>query len=385
MVTDAAAGSTRKATLAAIVRDHPYLALLNAAVLVVLSAAIVWTHALYENRLSMHQGFRSSKVSLGREVMGASAYVTAPQALAQNHLNLGAWFGFQEVLFRDPIDAAAMEFRLRVEPDGYVHILYDHRSDGFSGVRFSSRPDSPAIVYSARPDGEFTAITKLDLEPLGPDVWHRAALNFTADPADITLDGVKVASVRRTAGMQRLGLRGGQRNAWIDDVIVTGRDGRVRAEDFTNRRQRWVRLAFVLLAAFVAAAALTVSSASPERTLIRLQRAGVALGCVIGAAYAFQYVRGGTYRPLPADNRRAETDSINWHRKSVLDDIHARYAPRVPANVFRILALGASQTWGAGARTQDETWVRQLETLLNESARGGRVECVNAGVSGFLA
>jgi lysophospholipase L1-like esterase len=54
--------------------------------------------------------------------------------------------------------------------------------------------------------------------------------------------------------------------------------------------------------------------------------------------------------------------------------------------VFRLLVLGASQTWGAGAGTEEETWVRRLEATLNATKREWeRIECVNGGVSGFLA
>ena len=38
-------------------------------------------------------------LTLVRGVMGAVAFVKGNQALARNQLNLGAWFGYQEVLY----------------------------------------------------------------------------------------------------------------------------------------------------------------------------------------------------------------------------------------------------------------------------------------------
>jgi hypothetical protein len=73
---------------------------------------------------------------------------------SRNRLNLGAWRGFQQVLDRNALDLAQLEFRFRVEENGRCHVLYDHRADGFSGVRFSSRPDSPSFHYRAAADGE---------------------------------------------------------------------------------------------------------------------------------------------------------------------------------------------------------------------------------------
>ena len=43
-----------------------------------------------------------------------------------------------------------------------------------------------------------------------------------------------------------------------------------------------------------------------------------------------------------------------------------------------VLALGGSQTWGAGARTTDAVWTEQLEAALE-----GRYRVWNAGISGY--
>jgi hypothetical protein len=132
--------------------------LLVAVVLLATSLGVVRTQALYENSLSVHPEWVSTKATLHRGVMGALPFVSGQQALARNRLNLGAWFGFQEVLGRDSLDLARLEFRFRVEPEGYLHMLYDHRTDGFSGVRLSSRADSQLPLTSTA-DGEFTATT----------------------------------------------------------------------------------------------------------------------------------------------------------------------------------------------------------------------------------
>ena len=51
------------------------------------------------------------------------------------------------------------------------------------------------------------------------------------------------------------------------------------------------------------------------------------------------------------------------------------------SDVYRILALGDSQTFGNGLEISD-TWPKQLETYLNESTAGKRVEVINAGLPG---
>jgi lysophospholipase L1-like esterase len=55
-----------------------------------------------------------------------------------------------------------------------------------------------------------------------------------------------------------------------------------------------------------------------------------------------------------------------------------------PENTFRILALGDSFTYGAGV-TLEETYVKQLEAMLNKQLRGHGIqyEILNAGVPGY--
>jgi len=59
--------------------------------------------------------------------------------------------------------------------------------------------------------------------------------------------------------------------------------------------------------------------------------------------------------------------------------------PPIPpkSNRQRILAIGASVTFGAGVN-DNETWPAQLQALLEERAPG-RFEVINAGVSGYTA
>jgi len=53
-----------------------------------------------------------------------------------------------------------------------------------------------------------------------------------------------------------------------------------------------------------------------------------------------------------------------------------------PPNVFRILAVGDSFTWGAGAK-YEETYLARLEHLLNLRESSTRVEIIKAGIPRF--
>jgi len=56
--------------------------------------------------------------------------------------------------------------------------------------------------------------------------------------------------------------------------------------------------------------------------------------------------------------------------------------PPLPGTT-RILFVGSSQTWGAGARHQEDAFVARICSLLDKD--GGRHECINSGICGEWA
>ena len=57
------------------------------------------------------------------------------------------------------------------------------------------------------------------------------------------------------------------------------------------------------------------------------------------------------------------------------------YQPLPPPNTTRILALGDSQTFGNGLNIEN-TWPKQLETILNTNPANTSYEVLNAGIPG---
>lgn len=366
-------------------RLRPHAGAIAAVLLLLLGAGAgaAATLNLWENRLALHPAWAATKPTLERGVMGALAFVAGPQGVARNRLRLDAWFGFQEVLHRDALDPTRLALRFRVAPGGYLHVLYDHRPDGFAGVRFGSHPDFPSVHYRAAPDGEFTAREPLAAGLVRPDVWHRAELRFAGAEVELRLDGASAGRFARRPGPQRVGFRGGLRGAEVDDVVLETSAG-VLEEGFANGRGFGARFAaaFAALAAAAAAAAAALRrSGVPARQIgPAVAVAAAVAGAGVAGAYGVVYWRGREYRVSRSDAEREQAYWVEASRAAVVGAIRARYAPQVAPGTFRLLVLGTSQTWGAGARAEEETFVRRLEPLL--AARLGRpVECVNAAVS----
>ncbi len=77
-----------------------------------------------------------------------------------------------------------------------------------------------------------------------------------------------------------------------------------------------------------------------------------------------------------AGSFNASAESISKRIKDIC--VHDRTKSTV-----RVLFIGTSQTWGAGARDETETFVNRFEEKLNSTAGLKRhFECVNAGICG---
>jgi lysophospholipase L1-like esterase len=117
----------------------------------------------------------------------------------------------------------------------------------------------------------------------------------------------------------------------------------------------------------------------------RLQVAGsLGLTLVLGAVALLSLYRLVWSRSVHDAGPEAEQA---WRRAQVEEvdaGIQARCAAGKAAGTVRVLCVGSSQTWGAGAAAPGEGFVEVLERRLRASAPPGRVlECVNAGVSGL--
>lgn len=72
-----------------------------------------------------------------------------------------------------------------------------------------------------------------------------------------------------------------------------------------------------------------------------------------------------------------------WYRINQLGMRGPEFSPDAPEDVYRIVALGDSCTFGKGV-AEAETWPRQLESLLGEALSGvRRVVVANLGVNGY--
>ena len=359
-------------------------ALLAAIALLVTDAALYRTNTLHANGR-----WKSAKLELEQGVIGAVATLVTRAPLATNGLDLGAYHGFQELWLDESRPVRELEFSFRADAPAYLDVLFGPDRQRVAGVRLSGHPEFQSLRFDTAAGGEFLEREPLSLRSrLETGRWIRVELRFGAESVELRVDGEAAASLP-AAPVQALGFRGSAAGPLLDDVAVRFDAGPALLEDFANRRGR--------LPLFAAVATGLVALAALGRALLQRWRGldarraqlavltgcGVTLVCVaMFAALDRVYLSRlypHDYPALSAHGYPNRIEALGRATQRIAREIAA--LPRDAS--FRILLIGSSQTWGAGARRRDENWASVLERELE--TRGPDVAVVDAGISGLRA
>lgn len=373
-----------------------YRRLVAACVLVLLAVtAIELTEArlAWSNTLHRNGRWTSSKVALETGVVGAVAFFVTPKALVHNRLDLAAWLGFEEVLYRDPIALDRLAGAFRLADEAYVTVLFGFdEAHGFTGVRFSRDPRVPSALVTGEADGRFTSKRPLGALPIGSG-WNRFELRFADGRARVALNGRDVADLPGVAAREgRFGFRSGRRPVLIDDVAAEGRrrGQAVRVREGFRRTAGYaptLALSLGALGLLTALAAALARGRSRWPVLILLNLTG----CLLGAA--LQWIvepHLARIHPRPGEAllraaREAGCDSHIEYEPDVLLRLRAEAA--APPEAVRLVFLGSSQTAGVGATRRADPFVARIDRMLAARRPPGAapVKTLNAGVVGDRA
>ncbi|MEE8138132.1 MAG: hypothetical protein V3T81_04590, partial [Thermoanaerobaculia bacterium] len=191
--------------------------------------------------LSSHNSLRNNghwvatKTTLGRAVMGAYSFVFGLQPLAKGRLNLAAWHGFQEVIWKEVVDPASAEFDFFLTPGSYLVFLFDKTDQGYSGIRLSKSGRFPPMVFSASPEGGFIRKEQLQgLRRAAASDWQTLRVESGGDGFSVFLNDRQLKSSQSSLTRpHRIGFRGGRRDAFVDNLREVERDGNVLRETFS--------------------------------------------------------------------------------------------------------------------------------------------------------
>jgi lysophospholipase L1-like esterase len=292
-------------------------------------------------------------------------------ALHRNRLNLGAWHGFQEVIYRRPLDLQTLEFSFRLEPGAHLSVILYKTSAQFSGVRLSRHDAFPSASFTATDEGRFQEVRPIEVDI--PEGWHRCTVAF--DTGDVLVDGRRVVTVAQRRGKRFVGFRGGFAAALVDDVRLSPRAAAPVRETFRNSRGALGVFALALLGTvLLQVAALVLSRAvGGSRAPLLFDGILISLCSLVVSAGLFGIDHLVLSRQYPTE---VVVDLFEYPETIESgEEVKEKIRRLSPPPTGGILFLGTSQTWGAGVTREDDTFARRIERELG-------VVSVNAGVAG---
>lgn len=315
--------------------------------------------------------------------------------LANGWANLGAWYGYQELIVQDPVSVDFLSFNYLLSTDSYVFVMLDRTSEVFSAIRLSSHPDYESAFITMNQDGRFLSVDPLTLKQLHTQGWHRTELWIDHDSHTVTvrIDDEEAAQLNVPLPReQRFGFRGSYNPVYVDFIETRDESGEVSfVEDFSYRDQYALQkksllfFSILVLSFFI----MFVVFQWKKRLVVAL---GVQLLCVLNAVLALLvlvYYLHNHYLigyPNPSSPLYPLTKYLELERQQ----IHSYWssqdtAPTVRSfeekGPVRVLFIGSSQTWGSGASSADKTFVQVAENLANSSSDQKEYTFINAGKS----
>jgi len=357
---------------------------------ILLGIIISRTYLLYHNTIHNNASWVSTKMNLEKGVMGAVAFSFRRQALAKGHLNLGVWHGFQEVFYKDKLHVNSAEFDFWLEPNSYLNIIFNKSDKDFSCVRLSVNKHFESAYLMVSALGGFLEKVTIDTPTLRVRHWHNAKLHFDDDTFSLLLDDKEIVRFNEhILHEQRIGFRGGFHNAFIDNVLISQHKSKRLYESFSNGKNAFRITAFflVLVGMFNGLIFLLLwfaSRTNGKNAGFYLAMLNIVLIFISALSFGYLYMKGGYYPKIDVQISKSEEYWKDAKTASIVKGIRNTYGEIHNKNTYRIIFIGSSQTWGAGASKQSATFVNKIENKLNKSGiQKTQFECINTGISGM--
>ncbi len=376
-----------------------WVLLVSMALSAVLGVVATRSYLALHNTLDNNGNWESTKTGLERGLLGAYSFMSGRQTLAGGALRLDAWHGHNEVTFvAEPVETERIELDLRLAEQAYLTIFFDRvPGESWEGVLLSTMHRFRSRTFEAAPSGGFLGWTPLVTRVVAPEEKLRIRIELGADRIEIFVDDVSYGEYERAIGARpgTFGFRAGHQRVIIDNVVAVQADGSRWVDSFdqpagSNRVILGVVLALLLANLGLFLLLKRVTQSEGLILAFTLLMVNATLLAVSALVFFFVLMRADRYLFAPDDLSEQEA----YFRKGAADVVMAQIReqhPTSPADgAFRILFMGGSQTWGAGATREEDVFIPILEEMLNEAARRNaaesgteptRFECINAGFS----
>ncbi len=350
------------------------------------------------NTLFKSGEWRSIKTELAYAVMAADAFFITRRALPYGRLDLGTWHGHHEIVSKKSFSAAEVEFKLFLKDDSYLAFQYNRNGESYDALIFSSNKMITSKYITATDSARFIKNEELSL-PLQINAWNDVKLEFGKLVTSFYLNGKFIKALQPASRNQSFGVKGPPHSGTlVDNIVITQADGTTWIEDFQNSRNEKKIFFKILIGIFsfvlITSYFLRNSKTKPHQlTLILSIIFLIALLFNKADEHYFAHYYLKTDTPLSflqkdvKDELRAfshKSKSVNINKEFIYSNLKTNYFKKKYQKKYKILFLGSSQTWGAGAQYEGDTISEKFKLYLKEKIPGQSFEVFNGAVSGQI-
>jgi lysophospholipase L1-like esterase len=338
-------------------------------------AALLLLYNLFTHTLFQNGNWTSTKTGLEKSVMGSWAFMVNYRALIHNQLDLGTWHGHQEIFLKQPESSSEVTCDVKLADSAAVVIYFGRMGDTLCGVRLSDNPLHPA-AYLEVVDDEFVVKRPVPVV-CRPGRWNRIRIDKTAGGTSVILNQeVTPILLTKRQTSPEFGFRGYSQQVLVDRICFRDPHGKILfSEDFNRKPEKLAYGLVILLCGNIIFLLMRKSG----KWMIAL---AIHFSIFMSALLIYFWLHGRYQYPkewmINWKSALSHQPSLGVQTKKVigLDDY------RTDTASFKILFLGSSQTWGAGASAEEKTFIRLFQDHVS-GITGKPVQCLNAAVPGI--
>ncbi len=352
-------------------------------------AGLICEQYLYsKNTLYNNGNWVSAKCLLAKKVVGAVEFMVTNTSLARNRLNLGAYHGFQEVEYKDKLNIEYIKFSFLLTRDSYLCFIFNKNNKDFCGIRISANKRYDNIYFVAENGGEFIEKKKLPIDNISAGSWNNCRLVFSKDKLAIYLNDHFVDSVNVNLDLkQTVGFKGGYKDVLIDNVVIKEyASERIIRDSFSNRRKYFHVLGISFLLTLGINLGIVLALGMFFKNLPKVLRGALIINVYLVLFLILIYLSDFYYLSnrykkainIPPEYRK----NYSKNEKEAGGKFRITYPDMIGENIYKIMFIGTSQTWGAGALKNEDVLSICLEKKLNNNSNKMNYKCINKGISG---
>jgi lysophospholipase L1-like esterase len=349
---------------------------INVVLCLIIALSVSWLMNNRKNSLHENGNWVSEKVQLKKGVMGSVAYLTTRVALNQNRLNLNAWHGYQSIELKKKIDYTEVSFDFSLEDElSYLIFYFSKKGEDRLGLLLSRNSDFTNSFVVVDGEGKFTHQKSIELEDIENGTVQ---LNINSTATTVQINNKKYDLPRlleKYLGNKIVGFRGSYNKVIVDNISIDPNRPSAFFEDFTHKGDIIDSTFKIFLSIILCLFIFNLLTKNELKYKVSITLLSISLAFIdniyLSSLYNTENHKNSSLYPINVESAEQVKIRLNKLISKLKETTESK-----------ILFLGTSQTWGSGAKNNDDTFVTRLESLLNENKEKKKI-CINAGVLGW--